>query len=166
MKKNADKFHQSLFQGHPFQVPAIKSIGKVMDDLLLELRYSTRVLELQARFWRRLDATTKIFSFLSVTAAFGAIVSSHPWLTLFFGFMLALLQAVEFVLSPSSRALEAKESGKLYKAVQASNARADRELLEQALLDARNKDEVTVFDSLRYIAYNDMANESGYPEAS
>lgn len=136
-----------------------------MDELLFVLRYSTRVLELQTRFWRRLDAITKIFSFLSVTAAFGAIVSSHPWLTLFFGFMLALLQAVEFVLTPSSRALEAKEAGKLYKAVQASNARTDRKLLEQALLDAGNQDDVTVFESLRYIAYNDVANEIGQPDA-
>ena len=133
---------------------------------MFNLRYATRVLELQARFWRKLDATIKILTFLSVTAAFGAIVSSHHVLTLIFGFLLALLQAVEFVLSPSSRALEAKESGKLYKAVQASNARTNREYLEQALLDAGNKDEVTVFESLRYIAYNDVANETGNPDAS
>jgi len=135
-----------------------------MNDLLFDLRYATRVLELQARFWRRLEATIKIFSFLSVTAAFGAIVSSHHVLTLIFGFLLALMQAVEFVLSPSSHALEAKESGKLYKDIRPSNAQMNRELFEQALFDARNKDDVTVFDSLRYIAYNDVANEMGHPE--
>jgi hypothetical protein len=137
-----------------------------MDGLQFQLRYATRVLELQARFWRKIDTTIRIFSFLSGTAAFAAIVSSHSWLTLFFGVIFALLQAVEFVVSPSSHALEAKESGKLYKAVQASNVRKDKDLLEQALLDARKQDEVTVFDSLRHIAYNDVVKEIGHPEDS
>ena len=88
-----------------------------MSNPLFELRYATRVLELQARFWRKLDALIKFCSILSSTAAFGAIVSSHPRLTLTFGVVFAILQAIEFTLSPSSRALEAKESGRLYKTV-------------------------------------------------
>lgn len=130
-------------------------------DLLFEVRYAVRVLEREARLWNRIDIGTKLFSFLATTAAFGAIIKSRPILTIFFGLLLAVLQAIQFVLNPPSRALEARQAGQLYQKILASDARRDPAKLEQALLDARSQDPVSVLEALRVCAYNDVARERG-----
>lgn len=132
------------------------------NDLFFELRYAVRVLELQARYWRRLDVTVRFISFLATTAAFAAIVNSSAKLAVGFGVVLAVFQGIEYVLNPPSRALEAAQSSRLYQDVLASNVHHnDAGSLERAIHAARAKDGVSPFETLRVNAYNDVAQEMG-----
>lgn len=130
-------------------------------DTLFELRYAIRVLERQARLWRRLDAMIRFFGLLSGTAAFAAITHASQNLTLSFGILFAVLQAVEYTLTPSVKAAAAQYHAKQYAVILAEQSRITPEELRQKLLDVRAQDEIVVFEALRKLAYNDVAQEYG-----
>ena len=132
---------------------------------LFELRYAQRVLERQARFWRRIDTLIRAFGLLSGTAAFAAITNSNQNLTLLFGIVFSVFQVIEFSVSPGAKSAEASQEAKLYAAAIAEQSKVSVDELRQQLLDIRAKDTVTCFESLRKLAYNDVAEETGRPDA-
>lgn len=134
-------------------------------NVLFELRYGERVLERQARFWRRIDAITRMLGLFSGTVAFAAITHENQTLTMVFGVIFALFQALEFTVMPGSKAAEAYQASKLYTAVLAEQSRIPLDELIQKLHDTRIKDNVIAFEALREPAYNDVAIEKGHPEA-
>jgi hypothetical protein len=132
---------------------------------LFELRYAQRVLQRQATFWRRIDTLTRALGLLSGTAAFGAITNSNQNLTMVFGVVFAVFQVIEFTASPGAKSTEASQQAKLYAAAIAEQSKASADDLRQKLLDIRAEDTVTCFEYLRKLAYNDVAEEIGQPDA-
>ncbi|MGI2325274.1 MULTISPECIES: hypothetical protein [unclassified Methylococcus] len=136
-------------------------MSKTMYEITFELRYAVRVLERSACYWRTVDTMTRMAGLLSGTAAFAAIIGTNKEMTLAFGICFAILQAIEYILSPAAKAAAAHETSKIYDAILAERLRKSPEELEQALLDARTKDMVIVSNSLKRLAYNDVAEEIG-----
>jgi hypothetical protein len=132
---------------------------------LFELRYAQRVLQRQAKFWRRVDTLTRALGLLSGTAAFGAITNNNQNLTMFFGVVFAIFQVIEFTASPGAKSAEASQQAKLYAAAIAEQSKVSADGLWQKLLDIRAKDTVTCFEYLRKLAYNDVAEEIGQTDA-
>jgi hypothetical protein len=130
-----------------------------------ELRYAQRLLQRQARFWRRVDTLTRAFGLLSGTAAFAAITNSNQDFTMLFGVIFAVFQVIEFTVSPGAKSAEASQQAKLYAAAIAEQSKVSVDDLRQKLLDIRSKDTVTCFEYLRKLAYNDVSEETGRPEA-
>jgi DNA-binding transcriptional regulator YdaS (Cro superfamily) len=130
-------------------------------ETLFELRFAERVLERQARFWRRIDLIFRFFGLLSGTAAFAAITQSNQIFTLTFGILFAVLQTLEYTVTPSEKAAAAAQESKRYAAAIARQQQVTPEELRQDLLDIRVADTVTAFEPLRRLAYNDVATEQG-----
>ena len=138
---------------------------KTLYELKFELRYASRVLERQARYWRKLEAAIKAMALLSGSAAFVALTNGQQTLTLVLGVVFAVAQALEFAIAPSSKAGEATASMRLYGAISAdADACATPQSLHTALQKARAQDPVTVFDAINRLAYADVALELGRPE--
>ena len=134
-----------------------------IEELLFEVRYSVRVLERQARFWRKIEATIKVLSLLSGSSAFAAIMAANQTLTLATGIAFAITQALDFALEPNKKSNTATASGNLYSRILADKSvRTNCDKLEDALFNARINDPVVVFDSINVLAYNDVAKEKGY----
>ena len=140
-------------------------MDKTLYELTFELRYASRVLERQARYWRKLDTGIRVLSLLSGSVAFVALTQGNQPLTLALGMVFAVAQALEFAIRPGDKAGEAASSMRLYGAVSADpEACATPASLHRALEKARALDSVAVFDAINRLAYADVALEMGRPE--
>jgi hypothetical protein len=136
-------------------------MNKSRADTLFCLRYAVRVLERYARLWRRVDASLRVAALFSGSAAFAALVAGNQGAVITAGVMFAALQAIEYGLSPSRIEQDARAARALYADILPLAAGLGDTELEAAYQGAVAKDEVTVPESLRRAAYNDVLLERG-----
>lgn len=130
-------------------------------NTLFSLRYAVRVLERYARLWHRADVLLRLATVASgmsaVVALWSEWGSAAQWVTALF----ALLQAVEFVLGAPRREQEAQAARGAYARVLAREADMSDAELARAYAAVLADDTITVPESLRRLAYNDVVEEKG-----
>ena len=87
---------------------------------LFNLRYAIRVLERYAAFWGSIGIAFKTLSILSGTVALSALVGEKSTMAISIGVIFALLQAIEYSLSPSDRKFAVMEMRGKYAALSPS----------------------------------------------
>jgi hypothetical protein len=133
---------------------------------LFNIRYAVRVLERHCRLWRRIDGAVRLAALLAGSAAIGALGAQHAGLSMAFGLVFALFQAVEFALRPADVAARALAQRKQYAALFARARTLDDAALADAYDELVAADEVIVTESLRHLAYNDVVRERGLDESA
>jgi hypothetical protein len=131
------------------------------DDTDFHLRYAARILERYARLWHRIGVTSRFLMLFSGTSAFGALVSQSPGWTIAAGLVFAALQAVEFSLTPAQREHQARAARSLYLDVLVKQGQLTDAELKPSYDAAAGEDPIMPPDSLRQLAYNDIAAEVG-----
>jgi hypothetical protein len=132
-----------------------------LDDTDFHLRYAARILERYARLWHRIGVTSRFLMLFSGTSAFGALVSESQGWTIAAGLVFAALQAAEFAFTPAQREHQARAARSLYLEVLAKQGQLTDAELKTAYDVAAGEDPIMPPDSLRQLAYNDIAAEVG-----
>jgi len=101
----------------------------------------------------------------SGTSAFGALMAQSKSWTIAAGLFFAFLQAIDYAVGPAKREQEARSARALYLEVLARQHQLNDADFEAAYLAAMARDPVIVPDSLRRLAYNDIADEPGASKA-
>ena len=136
-------------------------------EILFTVRYAVRVLERTARLWRRIDAALKVCALLAGSGAIYAVSSQSARAAMCFAAFFALAQALEFALHPAELSARALMARRPYEQILASEAGETEAALESRYHAASMGDDITVLESLRRVAYNDVVEErSDTPEAA
>lgn len=132
-----------------------------LHDLRFDIRYAVRVLELQARLFRRLGFFTRGFQLVMSTGGIVALVNGSPWLTGIAAALLALAQMIDFVFSPGERALEAGRQAACYRPLMPAANENSIDAVRLRLEEVVATDDISVMEIVRHQAYNDVAVEMG-----
>lgn len=131
-------------------------------DTLFSLRYAVRVLERQSRFWRHMDGALRVLSILAGSSALAAMLTNTTrFLQVAALVLFAFLQALEFSLQPGLKAAEAWVARMPYLEIITRANDLDDAALASAYMCACQSDDISAFESLRHVAYNDVLAEKG-----
>ena len=138
-----------------------------MTNTLNEIRYAERLSQRTARLYRHVSAT---FTFLSVLGGSGVIASAAvtpapTTLPILGAVLLATAAALNLAMRPADKAAAADADAKRYAQLRSGAATMSQEDLAKAL-DKLREGDIQEVESLREVAYNDVAFEMGRGDAA
>lgn len=130
---------------------------------VLEARFGIHYNVLNERFFRRLKFVFEIVSFLSGTAAVGAVLGNRPDLMMVAGVAIAVLAGANLLLSPGEAAVRFNEIYRRFTDLdrRAKSLKADE--IREAI-SAIRADAPWGIDSLRPYAYNRCLEANGFAD--
>lgn len=128
-------------------------------EILFTIRYAVRVLERSSRFWGKVDVAIKICALLAGSGAIFSIASQNQAISLVFGVVFAITQAIEFSIRPAEKSAKAMSARAPYANLLFFESACDEAALERAYAEIAAADDVLVMEGLRKIAYNDVLEE-------
>lgn len=132
-----------------------------IEDTLFSVRYAIRVHERRAKLWNTINRIIRLTSILSGSAAVASITAMGQTVAVIFTAIFAIMQAVEFSVSPNEKSVESKSIRKTYSVILANKGSQSEAELENAYNKAVDSDEVIVGTTIKELAYNDVAREIG-----
>jgi hypothetical protein len=134
---------------------------KSRTDVLNEIRYSERICERTARFYRHIQTTGVFLSILSGSATISAVSSSVPhWVSISGALILTITGAALIAIAPSEKAVANETDQRKYATLRAEAHQFTDDALIAALDKARQSD-VAEIEAMRDIAFNDVVIEYG-----
>ncbi|GAA4335872.1 hypothetical protein GCM10023144_29630 [Pigmentiphaga soli] len=134
------------------------------EQLLGEIRYAQRLAQRTARLYRRIQA---VGTFLAVLGGSGAMagISNNipPWISIAGGVLLAIYGAMTLSIRPADKAVPNEMDVKKYADLFAKAQALSMEEIRPLLAEARRSDAPEI-ESLRDIAFNDVAEELNRPD--
>lgn len=135
------------------------------EGLQSEIRYAVRLTERTARLYRRVQSVSMFLSILGGSAAIATLSGQLPgWVTAAGGILLAGAGAALIAIRPADKAAQNEVDCRRYQALMARSVTMNEAEIQRALEEARQNDAPEI-DSLRDVAYNDIALEHGRPDA-
>ena len=131
--------------------------------MLSEIRYAERLCQRTARLYRHVQALGTGLSVIGGSAALSALSKTTPdWLAIAGAVVFTVAGAMLIAIRPADKAAPNEVDVKRYAALRARASSLDDKALRAAIDEAHLSDAVEV-DSLRDVAYNDVAQEVGQP---
>lgn len=129
--------------------------------LLNEVRYSERLCQRTARYYRRLQSMGTFATVVGGSATLSALTSSvPPWVSLAGAAAFAVFGAALVTIRPADKAAANEADMKRYTRLRAESTGMTVEALRAALDKAREGDAIEV-ETLRAVAFNDVMHEIG-----
>jgi len=133
-------------------------------ELQSEIRYAIRLTQRTARLYRNIQTTGIFISILGGSAAMSSLAGGIPvWITTAGGILLAVGGAMLIAVRPADKAVQNEYDAKRYQALMTRAVEMNNKELEKALEEAHSGDAPEV-ESLREVAYNDVALELNRPD--
>ncbi len=133
-------------------------------QLQSEIRYAIRLTQRTARLYRNIQATGIFLSILGGSAAMSSLAGTFPiWITTTGGFLLAISGAMLIAVRPADKAVQNEYDAKRYQSLMTRAVDMNDKELEKALEEAHSADAPEI-ESLREVAYNDVALELNRPD--
>lgn len=133
--------------------------------LLNEIRYAERLCQRTARLYRHLQSSMVFMTVLGGSGVMSALSSSVPsWVPLSGACLLGAFGALNLAVRPADKVAANEADAKRYSQLRTAAIGMDASTLLGALNKARETD-TTEIESLRDVAYNDVAIEIGRPDA-
>lgn len=137
---------------------------KDRNQLIGEIRFAIRLTQRTARLYRRIQTCGVFLSIIGGSAAMASIADGIPaWITTTGGILLAFSGAMLIAVRPADKAAQNESDVRRYQQLMAHAVKMDDKQLEQALEEAHNGDAPEI-ESLRNVAYNDIAIELNRPD--
>ncbi len=134
-------------------------MNKSKEQLIAEIRYTIRLCQRTARFYRRIQAIGTFFGILGGSAAMAALSDNLPaWVSVAGGTLLTVSGAALIAIRPADKAAPNELDVKRYQALMTKAVSMDAEQLATAIEEARQNDAPEI-DALRNVAYNDVMKE-------
>jgi hypothetical protein len=130
-------------------------------DTEFSIRYAVRLHERGQAFWDSISKLLKFISLASGSAALVAVIGSDGRYALAMGLVFAFFQAIEHSYNPADRKYEELAQRKAFSKLYAKAPKLADDALDAAYRELVAEDESTTFESLRQLAYNDVARETG-----
>lgn len=139
---------------------------KDRQQLIGEIRYAIRLTQRTARLYRRVQTTGVFLGIIGGSATMASIANEIPaWITTTGGILLALAGAMLIAIRPADKAAQNEADVRRYQQLMTHAISMDEKALEQALEEAHNGDAPEI-ESLRDVAYNDIALELNRPDVT
>ena len=139
---------------------------KDKQQLIGEIRYAIRLTQRTARLYRRVQTTGVSLGIIGGSATMASIANQIPaWITTTGGILLALAGAMLIAIRPADKAAQNEADVRRYQQLMTHAMSMDEKALEQALEEAHSGDAPEI-ESLRDVAYNDIALELNRPDAT
>lgn len=129
------------------------------------IRYAVNVLERHCSFWRKMNYLISFLSLLSGMTAISAVISMNQSLSIAFGAIFAIGQAIEFSIRPEQISAKSFVAIAAYKSIEAISDKLGDDELISAYKKASADDAVVVSNLFRRIAYNDTGRQLGADES-
>lgn len=134
--------------------------------LLNEVRYAERLCQRTARLYRHLQAATVFLTVLGGSGVLSALSATVPvWVPVAGAVLLAAFGAINLATRPADKAAANEADCKRYAQLRTAGQSMTAQELAVALNKARESDTQEV-ESLRDVAYNDLAHEIGRDDAA
>jgi hypothetical protein len=131
---------------------------------LNDIRYAERLCQRTARLYRRMQWFGAVGSVIAAGATLSALTDLFPeQVSVVGGILFAIFGASLLVTRPGDKAAMNELDAKRYAAVRAKAPSLDDKALRMALDEARISDAPEI-ETLRDVAYNDVAREVGNPD--
>ena len=138
---------------------------KDKQQLIGEIRYAIRLTQRTARLYRRIQTTGIFIGIIGGSATMASIANDIPtWINTTGGILLAFAGAMLIAIRPADKAAQNEADVRRYQQLMIRATNMDGKALEQALEEAHNGDAPEI-ESLRDVAYNDVALELNRPDA-
>jgi hypothetical protein len=136
---------------------------KTRYELDFEVRYAVRLTERTARFYRRIQGFSLVVAFVGASAPLATITPYVPTWAGLCGALVALLTgAILVAVRPAERAIQNEMDMKRYRAL-VTRSRSMTDIEFQKALDEARETDAAEIESLRDVAWNDVAVELGHP---
>lgn len=130
-------------------------------EILNQIRYAERLCDRTARLYRRLQTFSTFMTVLGGSATLTALGSTvPPWVSVSGAVLLAIFVATIVAVRPVDKAVANESDARKYAALRTRSIGMQDVDLERELYKARESD-ATDFESLRDVAWNDVATEIG-----
>jgi len=137
---------------------------KDKQQLIGEIRYAIRLTQRTARLYRRIQTTGVFIGIIGGSATMASIANDIPtWITTTGGILLAFAGAMLIAICPADKAAQNEADVRRYQQLMIRAINMDEKTLQQALEEAHNGDAPEI-ESLRDVAYNDVALELNRPD--
>jgi hypothetical protein len=135
-------------------------------ELLDKIRYAERLCERTARMYRHVATTSTFFASLGGGATLSALGSLLPaWVSVSGAAVMAVFGSLMLAVRPTDKAAVAEADMRRYSKLRTQAAGMDDATLETELAKTIEGNSPEV-ENLRAVAYNDIVNETGHPEAA
>ena len=132
--------------------------------LLSEIRYSERMCQRTARLYRHAQTFGTALAIVGGSGALSALMHAFPsWIAMTGAILLTLGGAILIATRAADKAAMNEMDARRYTALRVHAAKLDDQALRVAIDEARVSDAQEV-ESLRDVAYNDVAQEVGQPD--
>jgi len=137
---------------------------KDKQQLIGEVRYAIRLTQRTARLYRRIQTTGVFLGIIGGSATMSSLANGVPaWVTTTGGIILAFAGAVLIAIRPADKAAQNESDVRRYQQLMVHAVKMNDAQLEAALEEAHNGDAPEI-ESLRNVAYNDIALELNRPD--
>lgn len=138
---------------------------KTKEMLQGEIRYAIRLTQRTARLYRRLQTVGVFFTILGGSATMSAVAGGVPgWLSAVGGALFAVSGAALIAVRPADKIAKNEADIRRYDALMVKSHKMDVAALEEAISEAHQGDAEEI-ESLRAVAFNDVALELNRPDA-
>lgn len=135
------------------------------EDLQSEIRYAIRLTQRTAQLYRHVQTVATVLFILGGSAAIATLTGDLPvWLKTTGAVLLAVAGAASVAIRPGDKAAQNEVDMRRYQELMAKSVTMNEVEIQKALEEARQSDAPEI-DSLRDVAYNDVAMEQGRPDA-
>lgn len=137
---------------------------KTIEQLQGEIRYTIRLCQRTARFYRRIQTIGTFCSIVGGSATMASFSATLPdWATITGASMLAIAGAALIAIRPADKAAINESDVKRYQSLMAKSHNLNLNQLQIALEECRQSDAPEI-ESLRNVAYNDIVQEINRPD--
>lgn len=137
---------------------------KDKQQLIGEIRYAIRLTQRTARLYRRIQTTGIFIGIIGGSATMASIANDIPtWINTTGGILIAFAGAMLIAIRPADKAAQNEADVRRYQQLMIRATNMDEKALEQALDEAHYGDAPEI-ESLRDVAYNDVALELNRPD--
>ena len=134
-------------------------------ELIFNLRYAARVLEISSSVWQKVNSISRFASFLSGTAFIALMAAQSNEFAIMAAVMFGILLAVDAATNPGEKAAARLAQKKLYAQILSEKDRLSDAELQDRLQRAQMEDEIIVSMQIRQLAYNQVVVEKGLSES-
>jgi hypothetical protein len=134
------------------------------DELYFNFRYSQRLCQRTARFYRRIQTSLTFMSLLAGSSAVAALAAQMPMQSAWLLATFAVFGCINLAVRPAERIAANEADVRKYGALLTKLTLLDPPALQQLLDEARQSD-TTEVEHLRPIAFNDVVMEIDEPDA-
>lgn len=129
-------------------------------DMEYEINYSIRLLTLHCNFCRNADTLMNAITLLGLTSAVGSFMDKSPFFAGLAGVLLAVVAAIQILLKPSEKKVEARFRKQLYSELKVNWHKLSDQELDSELAKLHGTD-LNEIEGLRLVAEYDVRREQG-----